>query len=124
MSVVQFHGSTHIMDGWGKMLQTYQNSFTEQPQTNWPLLLVLILTDGEIQDQKEFEHHLKHVHGRAFVEIAVVGYGEDHDRALTHYRHIARHHPHVRCTAFTSEVNPQTIALQLVSLIDPNVRVF
>jgi len=123
MSTIPFHGSTHIADGWTKMLQTYQDSFSEQPQTNWPLLLILILTDGEIQDQKEFEEHLKHVHGRAFVEIAVVGYGEDHDKALEHYRHITRHHSHVRCTPFTRETDPKVIALQLVSLIDPNVRV-
>jgi hypothetical protein len=117
MANVKFHGATHIMDGWRKMLETYENAFTGQPQSNWPLLLVLILTDGEIQDQEEFEHHLRHVHGRAFVEIAVVGYGEDHDRALHHYRHIEKHHKHVRCTAFTREVDPKVIALQLLSMI-------
>jgi len=115
--LIQFHGATHIMDGWKTMLNTYENAFTEQPQSAWPILLVLIITDGEIQDQEEFENHLKHVHGRAFVEIAVIGHGEDHDRALRHYQHISKHHHHVRATPFTGESDPRTIANQLVSLV-------
>jgi len=71
--------------------------------------------------EKEFEEHLKHVHGRLFIEIAVVGYGEDHDRAIRHYRHISHHHHHVRITSFTDETDPHVIATQLLSLIDPRV---
>jgi len=119
--LIQFHGATHIMDGWRTMLKTYENFFTEKQITTWPLLLCLIITDGELQDGHEFEQHLKHVHGRLFVEIAVVGHGEDHDRALKHYRHISHHHHHVRCTAFTGETDPRQIANQLLSLIDPKI---
>jgi len=121
MGSVEFHGGTHIMDGWRTMLRTYENFFTEKQITNWPLLLCLIITDGELQDGHEFEQHLKHVHGRLFVEIAVVGFGEDHDRALHHYRHISHHHHHVRVTAFTGETDPRTIAAQLLSLVDPKL---
>jgi len=85
-SRIQFHGGTHIMDGWRKMLQSYENQFSDRPQDQWPLLLALVITDGELQDRDEFEHHLKNVKGRLFVEVAVVGYGEDHDRALQHYK--------------------------------------
>jgi len=116
---IQFHGGTHIMDGFRTMLKTYEEHFTELPQDQWPLLLCLIVTDGELQDGHEFEDHLKHVHGRAFIEIAVVGFGEDHDRAVHHYRHISKHHHHVRVTPFTGETDPQVIAGQLLSLIDP-----
>jgi len=118
---VQFHGGTHIMDGWRTMLRTYENYFTEKQVATWPLLLCLIITDGELQDGHEFEQHLKHVHGRLFVEIAVVGYGEDHDRALKHYRHISHHHHHVRVTAFTGETDPRVISAQLLSLVDPRL---
>jgi len=55
-----------------------------------------------------------------FVEIAVVGYGEDHDKALDHYKTIAAEHDHVRITAFTDHLDPALIVKQLVSLIDPN----
>jgi len=120
-SVIQFHGGTHIMDGWRTMLRTYENHFTERQVGTWPLLLCLIITDGELQDGKEFESHLKHAHGRLFVEIAVVGYGEDHDRALHHYKHIAKHHHHVRVTAFTGETDPHVISIQLLSLVDPRL---
>jgi len=118
---IRFHGGTHIMDGFRTMLKTYEEHFFELPQDQWPLLLCLIITDGELQDAKEFEEHLKHVHGRAFVEIAVVGYGEDHDRALRHYHHISKHHHHVRTTTFTGETDPHVIAGQLLSLIDPRL---
>jgi len=119
--LIQFHGGTHIMDGWRTMLNMYQEHFTELPQIQWPLVLCLIITDGELQDGHEFEQHLKHVAGRAFIEIAVVGYGEDHDKALHHYRHIAHHHHHIRVTAFTGETDPNAIASQLLSLIDPRI---
>jgi len=117
----EFHGGTHIMDGWRTMLRTYEDFFTEKQITTWPLLLCLIITDGELQDGHEFENHLKHVHGRLFVEIAVVGHGEDHDRALKHYKHISHHHSHVRVTAFTGETDPRAIASQLLCLVDPKL---
>jgi len=120
-ATIKFHGGTHIMDGWRTMLSTYQNHFTEFPQDQWPLLLCLIITDGELLDGHEFEQHLKHVHGRAFVEIAVVGYGEDHDRALRHYRHISHHHHHVRVTSFTGETDPRAIAVALLGAVDPKL---
>jgi len=119
--LIQFHGGTHIMDGWRTMLKTYENHFTEKQVVNWPLCLCLIITDGELQDAQEFEEHLKHTKNRLFVEIAVVGYGEDHDKALHHYRHIAHHHHHVRVTAFTGETDPRVIATQLLSLVDPRL---
>jgi len=119
--LIHFHGGTHIMDGFRTMLKTYEEHFTALPQIQWPLLLCLIITDGELQDGKEFEEHLKHIHGRAFVEIAVVGYGDDHDRALHHYRHIAHHHHHIRVTSFTNETDPHVIVTQLLSLIDPRL---
>jgi len=118
---IQFHGGTHIMDGWRTMLKTYENYFTETNQSQWPLLLCLIITDGELQDAQEFEHHLKHVHGRLFVEIAVVGHGEDHDKALRHYKRISHHHHHVCVTAFTGETDPRVIAAALLRVVDPRL---
>jgi len=116
---LKWHGGTHIMDGWRKMLRCYEDRFSDRPQDQWPLLLALIITDGELQDGKEFEQHLKNVKGRIFVEIAVVGFGEDHDRALKHYNKIAKSHDHVRVTAFSDHIDPVTICKQLISLIDP-----
>jgi len=120
-STIQFHGGTHIMDGFRVLFSTYENQFTEMPQDQWPLMLVLIITDGELQDGHEFESHLKHVHGRVFIEIAVVGYGEDHDRAIHHYKHIAKQHDHIRVTTFTNETDPRVIATKLLSLVDPRL---
>jgi len=117
---IEWHGGTHIMDGWRKMLRAYENRFTDLPQSQWPLLLALLITDGELQDGPEFEEHLKTVKGRMFVEIAVVGFGDDHDRALEHYNTIAAEHDHVRITSFTDHLDPALIVKQLLSLIDPN----
>jgi uncharacterized protein YegL len=116
---IRWHGGTHIMDGWRKMIQSYESKFSDLPQAQWPLLLSLIITDGELQDGQEFEQHLKNVKGRIFVEIAVVGYGEDHDKAMQHYNRIARKHDHVRVVAFTDNLDPTVIVKRLVSLIDP-----
>jgi len=118
-SRIKWRGGTHIMDGWRKMLRTYEAKFSDLPQGQWPLLLGLVITDGELQDGPEFEEHLKHVKGRMFVEIAVVGYGEDHDKAYRHYQKISRKHDHVRVTAFTDGLDPAVIVKRLLSLIDP-----
>jgi len=120
-SNVAFHGGTHIMQGWHKMLEKYQQNFSDNKDTIRPLLLCLIITDGELRDGHEFEKHLKHVHGKAFVEIAVIGFGEDHDRACQHYVKISATHPHVRYTQFSSVNEADKIVDQLVSMIDPRL---
>jgi len=116
---IEWGGGTYIMDGWRKMFQVYEDKFSSLPQFQWPLLLALIITDGELCDGEEFENHLKNVKGRVFVEIAVVGTGDDHDKALQHYKSIASEHDHVRVTAFTDGLDPAVISNRLVSLIDP-----
>jgi len=120
-SKIRFHGATHVMDGWRTMLDSYERQFFDKPQFQRPLLLAVIITDGELQDAKEFEDHLKRVRGKVFVEIAVVGFGEDHDRALKHYQKITKKHDHVRATAFTNETDPANIARQLLSAVDPRL---
>lgn len=116
---VYFRSGTHIMDGWRTMLKRYEQSFMGKPQNTWPLLLALIITDGELQDGHEFEEHMKHVHGKVFVEIAVVGYGEDHERACRHYAKISKKHPHVRVTEFTNSEFADTVVNQLLSMVNP-----
>jgi len=118
---IRWHGGTHIMDGWRTMLDTYERQFSDKPKEQRPLLLACIITDGELQDAEEFEKHLKHVHGKVFVEIAVVGYGEDHDRAVRHYQKVTKRHPHVRASPFTSQTDPAMIARQLLSAVDPRL---
>jgi hypothetical protein len=115
---IAFRGGTHIMDGWKKMFDQYEAKFRDLPQGQWPLLLCLLITDGEIQDAEEFERHLARVRGRLFVDIAVVGFGEDHDRALQHYAKISRKHPHVRANQFSNSEDAEAVARQLLSLVN------
>jgi len=118
---IEFHAGTHIMDAWRAMLKRYRESFESRPKgpAQWPLLLTLVLTDGELKDGHEFEQHLKHIKGSAFVEVAVIGYGEEHDRACEHYQRISRSHPHVRVTQFTNCEDIDMIVQQLLTMVNP-----
>lgn len=46
---ITFRGATHILQGWKKMLDRYEASFMDKSESNRPLLLALIITDGELQ---------------------------------------------------------------------------
>jgi len=82
---LEWEGSTHIMAGWKKLLEVHEKEFGRK---NDVLVLALIITDGQAEDTREFEEHLMSLHGRVFVVLAIVGYGEDHDIAYEQYRQI------------------------------------
>jgi len=116
---IDWDGRTKIMDGWNKMCEIYDSKFSDWDPYDKPLLLALIITDGELEDGQEFEKQLRHVKGTMFVEVAVIGYGKDHDKALQHYEKIAKKYSHIRVTDFTDGTDPADIVKQLLSLIDP-----
>lgn len=110
-------GGTWIMPGWNVLVDTYMEEFGEVSKLERPHLLGLIITDGEAQDTAEFAQTLAQTKSGTYVCVAMLGFGPEHDQALTAYRQIAAANDHVRVVTFGSETDPSTIADGLLSLL-------
>jgi hypothetical protein len=117
-SGIQWDGGTLIMPGWQKLLSVYSEEFGSRPVEQRPKLLALIITDGEARDYPQFVNAIKALSGNVYIELAVIGYGAEHDQALAAYQRAAESNPgHVEVRTFGSETNPEAIASGLLAMI-------
>lgn len=114
---IQWGGATHIVAGWERLTDIYVEEFGDRPKQDRPHLLALIVTDGEAQDGAQFAKTLEAQGGRTYVVVAVVGFGDDHDRTLEQYRRIESANGNVRVVTFDSVTDPATISASLLALI-------
>jgi hypothetical protein len=114
---IRWGGGTQIMPGWDALVEQYMEEFGDVPKLDRPHLLALIITDGEAADTDQFAQTLAQAKGGVYVCVAILGYGQEHDRALQVYKQIEAQNDHVRVVTFGSETNPDTIADGLLSMI-------
>jgi hypothetical protein len=114
---IQWGGGTLIMPGWEQLVETYMEEFGDVPKLDRPHLLALVITDGEADDTDQFAQTLAQAKGGVYVCIAILGYGQEHDRALQVYKQIEAQNDHVRVVTFGSESDPNVIADGLISMI-------
>jgi len=74
----------------------YKDEFGKRPANQRPVLMALVITDGEADDGDAFGKALSGLHGAVFVTVAIIGYGRAHDECLQAYNKIAESNPHVR----------------------------
>jgi hypothetical protein len=106
------------MPGFNLLLQTYTNEFGAKPQAERPLLLALVITDGEADDTEAFRNVMAKAAGSMYVALAVIGYGAEHDRALRAYQQVEAQNAHVKVLPFAGETDPETIANALMRMIE------
>ncbi len=112
---IDWSGSTWIMPGWDKLIETYEDEFGTGP--NRPKLMALVITDGEALDSHVFVDALDQSPD-AYVTIALLGYGKAHDDALRSFKKLYEHHPErVRLLSFESETDPRVISSALIQMI-------
>ncbi len=115
---IVWDGGTLIMPGWNKLMEVYADEFGSKPASARPKLLALIVTDGEARDFHQFAQLLKSLGGNIYVELAILGYGSEHDNALKDYQSAADQNPgHVEVRTFGSQTDPQQIANGLLQMI-------
>lgn len=115
---IAWDGGTLIMPGWNKLIEVYADEFGDRPVSQRPKLLALIITDGEARDFAKFAQTLKSLGGNIYVELAVIGYGSEHDNALKTYQQAADANPgHIEVRTFGSQTDPQQIAEGLLAMI-------
>jgi hypothetical protein len=114
---IRWAGGTRIMPGWNTLIDVYQDEFGQEPPDQRPLLLALVVTDGEADDTDRFAQAISAASGGVYIVVALLGYGTEHDRALNAYKAIENTNAHVRVLTFGGETNPQVIADALLRMI-------
>jgi hypothetical protein len=116
-SNIRWAGGTRIMPGWNTLVDTYQDEFGQEPPAERPLLLALVITDGEADDTDRFAQAIGGAAGGVYIVVALVGFGAEHDRALAAYKRIEDHNAHIKTLTFGGETDPQVIADALLRMI-------
>jgi hypothetical protein len=114
---IRWAGGTRIMPGWNTLIDTFQDEFGQAPPDQRPVLMALVITDGEADDTDPFAHAIAGAAGGVYVVVALIGFGAEHDRALAAYRSIEANNAHVKVVTLAGETNPQTIADALLRMI-------
>jgi len=117
-SKIKWAGGTRIMPGWNKLWATYMEEFGSRPAQSRPLLMALIITDGDADDSTAFANALHRVGEGVYVTLAVIGYGDEHDTAVKTYQQISDQNANVKVVTFGSETNPESIARALLKMIE------
>jgi len=114
---IKWVGGTHIMPGWKAMHKAYMEEFGSRPVKDRPIMMALVITDGEAVDGAILAEDIKTIKGYVFVTFAILGYGADHDACLASYKKIEAENSHVKVLTFESETNPEVIASALLKMI-------
>ena len=122
-------GSTHIMAAWNQALDEYEEEFGDKPERERPVHLVLVATDGELDDMDEFQHALQTASSHRVFVVMIFGAdgdGDDrHSKTLAQYTKEAERQkaadPHgksyVRIISFDGDTDPKRIAEDMVTLV-------
>lgn len=114
---IKWEGNTRIMAGWRALNQVFLKEYGRLPLDQRPVMLALVVTDGDALDIEEFEQSLQSDQN-AYVVIAIVGYGEDHDRALNQFNLISKANPRLKVIPLLGTDDAQLIAGTLLSMIN------
>ena len=117
-STIRWAGGTRIIPGWNKLIETYTEEFGQTAPAERPLLMALVITDGEADDSDAFGKAIQKASGGVYVALAILGYGPEHDSALRSYQQIEAANAHVRVLPFGSETDPQVIARALLRMLE------
>lgn len=115
---IRWGGGTRIMPGFNLLLKTYTDEFGTVPQAERPLLLALVITDGEADDTDTFKNVVARAAGSMYVALAIIGYGAEHDRALQAYQQVEAQNAHVKVMPFAGETDPEIIARALLNMME------
>lgn len=114
---IEWGGGTYLMPGLREVQRVYRKEFGSRPADERPTLLLLVITDGEAEDTDAFVDAIGSAAGGMYIEVAIVGYGSEHDRALAAYQRAAAGNTHLRVQSFDAETDPNAIAQALLRMI-------
>lgn len=111
-----FDGRTFVMPALMAWQQAFDAEFPDgKDEDGNPVTAeVIIWTDGELNDEGDFESWLDAPNKRKMViGVAVYGSGPGHDAAVAAYRRIAAKHDNISVVALTEVSDPNEVALDV-----------
>lgn len=130
VSAVNWGGGTHIMTAWEQALDEYDGEFGDRPEREQPVHLVVIATDGELDDMGEFADKALSTAGphRYFLVLVFGADGdgdERHSACLKQYGQVAAKQqaadPHgksyIRVISFDAVTDPAEVGDDIVTLV-------
>lgn len=115
---IRWAGGTRIMPGLNKLVEVYNEEFGSRPSADRPLLMALVITDGEADDTDQFARAVAQAAGGVYFALAIIGYGDEHDAAVRQYKAIEAQNAHVKVLPFAAETDPSVIAKGLLRMIE------
>jgi hypothetical protein len=106
------------MPGLNKLIEVYNDEFGPRPAADRPLLMALVITDGEADDTDQFARAVAQAAGGVYFALAIIGYGPEHDTAVRQYKAIEQQNAHVKVLPFAAETDPNVIARSLLRMIE------
>ena len=125
LNEIKWGGKTYIMPAWRAALADYDEEFGDRDPDEQPVMLTLVVTDGEADDWMDFEPVLEKATAKRVFVVAIVGHGRKHDATLVAYQEAARKNAaqdrfgkvHVEVVSFDAVTDPEEIALDLITLV-------
>ena len=117
-AAIHWAGGTRIMPGLNKLIEVYNDEFGARPAADRPLLMALVITDGEADDTDQFARAVAQAAGGVYFALAIIGYGPEHDAAVRQYKAIEQQNTHVKVLPFAAETDPNVIARALLRMIE------
>ena len=125
LNEIKWGGKTYIMPAWKAALADYDEEFGDRDPGEQPVMLTVVVTDGEADDWMEFGPVLEKATAKRVFVVAIVGHGPKHDATLTAYQQAAMKNlaqdrfgkAHVEVVSFDAVTNPEEIALDLITLV-------
>ncbi len=115
---IRWGGGTRIIPGFNLLLKTYTEEFGSRPQAERPILMALVITDGEADDTDAFRDMVARSGGSMYIALAIIGYGPEHDRAYQAYKQVEAQNAHVKVLTFAGETDPEVIADALMRMME------
>ncbi|HEV2239274.1 MAG TPA: vWA domain-containing protein [Ktedonobacterales bacterium] len=115
---IRWAGGTRIMPGLNKLIEVYNEEFGSEPAAERPLLVALVITDGEADDTDQFGRAVAQAAGGVYFALAIIGYGAEHDAAMAQYKAIEAQNAHVKVLPFAAETDPNVIARALLKMLE------
>ncbi|HEY7983023.1 MAG TPA: vWA domain-containing protein [Ktedonobacterales bacterium] len=115
---IRWAGGTRIMPGLNKLIEVYNEEFGKEPAAERPLMVALVITDGEADDADQFGRAIAQASGGVYFALAIIGYGAEHDAAMAQYKAIEAQNAHVKVLPFAAETDPNVIAKALLRMLE------
>jgi hypothetical protein len=116
-NAIKWKGGTYIVPAFKLMMGNFEEEFGHLPLAIQPQLMATVLTDGELYDAGTANQWLRGVQGNVYVYVIVVGYGPDHDKAVTSWQNIAESNAHVKVEAANASTDAHAIANRILAMV-------